>query len=418
MIGRRILDRYRLDELLARGGTAEVWRAFDERLARPVAVKLLHPHLLPDEVSRQRLAAEARAVASLSHPSIVSVYDVDPDGEAPALVMELVDGEPLSALIAREGALDARRVAAIAADIADALYLAHKRGIVHRDVKPGNILLAGDRARLVDFGIAHSLAESAARLTTAGSVIGTLRSMAPEQLAGGRIGPRTDLFGLGTVLFEMLSGRPPYATTSPVGLLEEQRDGPPVLTDVDPSLAELVRACLQPDPDRRPLHAGALASSLRNWLAGETQPAPMVAALPALDRGAVTQTFERPVAAAAPRPARRPAAWRRALGAASAVLLALAAGVVLIALIAIARPFSGGSLSSPTAAPTATPLPAPTPFDIEALPPPVQGEVRDWWERCDVEGDAPPVDLSGMNKHEAESALEPYVDACRDDDDD
>src|SRR5918997_2826533 len=196
-----VLDRYRLIERLAVGGSAEVWRAHDEQLDRPVAVKRLHPHLLPDTSSRQRLAAEARAAAGLSHPVIVDVYDVDSTGDSPALVMELVDGESLSARIDRDGPLPAGQAVAVTADVAEALYHAHQQGVIHRDVKPGNVLIGRDgRPRLVDFGIAHSLAGSAERLTLTGTVIGTLHSMAPEQLAAGPITPRTDLYGIGAVL--------------------------------------------------------------------------------------------------------------------------------------------------------------------------------------------------------------------------
>ena len=206
-----VLDRYRLVERVAVGGSAEVWRAHDEQLDRAVAVKRLHPHLLPDAVSRQRLAAEARAAAGLSHPAIVGIYDIDTTGDWPALVMELVDGESLAARLAREGPLPEREAAAIVTDIADGLYHAHKRGIVHRDVKPGNVLLDREgRARLADFGIARSLAESAERLTQTGSVMGTLRYMAPEQLTGGEIGQRTDLYGLGAVMHEAHTGEPPF----------------------------------------------------------------------------------------------------------------------------------------------------------------------------------------------------------------
>ena len=223
-----ILDRYRLLERLAVGGSAEVWRARDEQLERDVAVKRLHPHLMPDEASRRRLVAEARAAAGLAHPAIVEIYDVDDTGESPALVMELVDGESLATRIAREGPLPPPEAAAIAADIAEALFHAHQRGVIHRDVKPGNVLLSADgRTRLVDFGIAHSLAVASERLTMAGTVIGSLHSMAPEQLVGGPITPRTDLYGLGAVLHESLTGRPPYAESSPVALAEAQRAGPP-----------------------------------------------------------------------------------------------------------------------------------------------------------------------------------------------
>src|SRR5918992_121986 len=276
---RRVLNRYRLVERIALGGTAEVWRAHDEQLDRPVAVKRLHAHLLPDEPSRRRLAGEARAAASLTHPAILQIYDIDVTGEAAALVMELVEGESLAARIDREGALPERDAALIAADVADALFHAHQRGVIHRDVKPGNILLdEGGRAHLVDFGIARSLAESAEKLTLTGTVIGTLRYMAPEQLSGGKTGPRTDLFGLGAVLHEALTGQPPYRSASPVALAREQDGGPPEMPRVDPALAALTRASLASEPTARPLHAGAVATALREWLDGRPESAHAVAA--------------------------------------------------------------------------------------------------------------------------------------------
>ena len=269
-----ILDRYRLVERLASGGSAEVWRANDEQLGREVAVKRLHPHLVPDDASRKRLAAEARAVAGLSHPVIVGIYDVDAAGESPALVMELVDGESLAARIARTGPLSPSEGAVVAADVAEALFHAHQRGVIHRDVKPGNVLLSSDgRTRLVDFGIAHSLATASERLTLAGTVIGTLHAMAPEQLSGGPITPRTDLYGLGVVLHESLTAKPPYPASSPVALADAQHAGPPALDGVEPALAAVIAGCLAFDPADRPLHAGALASALRAWLAGDSAPA-------------------------------------------------------------------------------------------------------------------------------------------------
>ena len=182
---RLVLGRYRLLDQIAVGGTARVFRARDEQLDRDVAVKLLHPHLLPDDTARRRLAAEARAAAGLSHPGIATVYDVDTHPAAPAIVMELVDGEPLSARLAH-GPMPPGAVARLGTELADALLHAHRRGIVHRDVKPGNILLerGSGRARLVDFGIAHSLAAGAESLTQTGTALGTPRYMSPEQMAG------------------------------------------------------------------------------------------------------------------------------------------------------------------------------------------------------------------------------------------
>ena len=152
------------------------------------------------------------------------------------------------------------------ADVAEALYHAHQRGVIHRDVKPGNVLLAADgRTRLVDFGIAHSLATSAERLTLTGTVIGTLHAMSPEQLSDGPITPRTDLYGLGVVLAEALTGRQPYPASSPVALADAQRAGRPDLDGIDEALAAVVAGCLAYDPANRPLHAGALATAFAGW---------------------------------------------------------------------------------------------------------------------------------------------------------
>jgi eukaryotic-like serine/threonine-protein kinase len=260
----RIHGRYLLQERIALGGSAEVWRARDEELDRPVAVKLLHPHLVPNETARRRLAEEGRMAASLSHPAIVKVYEVQAEGETPALVMELIEGESLNVKLARDGPLTPTVAASIGADLADALAEAHRNGIIHRDVKPSNILIDQDgHAHLADFGIAHSLAPAAERLTLTGTVVGTLAYLSPEQLAGDKVGPRSDLYGLGVVLFEMLTGRPPFVATSLLALAEEQLAGPPRLPDVDPTLADITRACLSARPADRPPGASFVAAILR-----------------------------------------------------------------------------------------------------------------------------------------------------------
>ena len=386
-----VLDRYRLVERLAVGGSAEVWRAHDEQLDRAVAVKRLHPHLLPDAVSRQRLAAEARAAAGLSHPAIVGIYDIDTTGDWPALVMELVDGESLAARLARDGPLPEREAAAIAADIADGLYHAHKRGIVHRDVKPGNVLLdRSGRARLADFGIARSLAESAERLTQTGSVMGTLRYMAPEQLTGGEIGPRTDLYGLGAVLHEALTGEPPFPAGSPVGLVEAQRAGAPTVPAVDPALAAVVRACLAYDPADRPIHAGAIADALRAWLAGGPS-------------AAATQTMARPVLKPAVTPAERtgPPSGRR-------LAPALIAAVVLSALVVVALlAFGGPSVGLPNVGASPTPSTAPTPSPTPDWLPGLLDELA---QACGA--DAQPPDVSGLSEKEAKQAFDDAIAVC------
>ncbi|MDQ6683186.1 MAG: serine/threonine protein kinase, partial [Chloroflexota bacterium] len=316
-----VLGRYRLIELLARGGSADVWRGHDLRLARPVAIKLLHGHLLPDERSRRRLAAEARAVASLSHRSIVRVYDVDVVGERPAIILELVEGGTLAQRLERDGRIPARDAARIGADLADALFHAHKRGIVHRDLKPANVLLdAAGRAKLADFGIARLLGEAADRMTMTGTVIGTLRYMAPEQLAGDSVGPRADLFSLGVMLHEALAGQPPFPASTPLALAEQQAAGTPPLADVDPGLAAIVAAALAPDLAHRPRHAGEMAGALRAWLDGRTLPTTMTARVssivPALGRR------RGPTESRAERRRSGLPAW-----AAAALLVALVAGV-------------------------------------------------------------------------------------------
>ena len=432
-----ILGRYRLVERIAAGGTAEVWRADDEQLHRAVAVKRLHPHLLPDAPSRQRLVAEARAAAGLAHPVIVGIYDVDATGESPAIVMELVNGESLAARIERDGPLPEPDAARITADVADALYHAHQQGVVHRDVKPGNVLIAADgRTRLVDFGIAHSLAASTERLTLVGTVIGTLSAMAPEQLAGGPITPRTDLYGLGVILHEALLGRPPFPSASPVALADAQRAGPPAIDGVDPALAALVASCLAYDPAQRPLHAGALASALRSWLAGDPSAAATLAtAAPAvpsmIDTGAMTQVTPEPaqapalVGAAAPiaspstTPRRRSRAWP--LG----VVGALAALALIVALVlANARP-DGVTEISPTQAaseaPLATPSASPQPVASVPIERPgwlanlLEGLAEDCGEDVARQQEAA---LAAMSRRDARDAVDQLVEDCRGEDGD
>lgn len=420
-----ILARYRLLERLASGGSAEVWRAHDEQLDRAVAIKRLHPHLLPDETSRKRLAAEARAAAGLSHPVIVGVYDVDAEGDAPVIVMELVDGESLSARLARSGPLEEQVAAGVAADIAEALFHAHQRGVVHRDVKPGNVLLASDgRTRLVDFGIAHSLAEPAERLTLTGTVIGTMSAMAPEQLAGGVITPRTDLYGIGVVLHEALTGRPPYPASSPLALAEAQRDGPPPMAGVDADLAAIVAACLAVEPEDRPLHAGALATALRGWMTGD--PAAALAMTPtgthraAVDSGALTQVVPAAPARAATGARQADTTGRRdrlrliLLPGAAALL---AASVLLAAISGIGVPAVAEPTESTAATPAPTEVSTPAPTDV-STPGPTPVAMPEWAsklaekyaEECGTDLD--PALIAGMNKKQAEDALEPQIDAC------
>jgi serine/threonine-protein kinase len=423
-----VLNRYLLQKRIALGGSAEVWHARDRKLNRAVAVKRLHAHLLPDAASRRRLAAEARAASRLAHPGIVEIFDVDTEGEMPVLVMELVDGESLSARLDREGPLPADEATRIAADVGDALYHAHRQGIIHRDVKPGNVLLGRDGStRLVDFGIARSLAEAAERLTLDGSVVGTPRYMAPEQLTDGVIGPRTDLFGLGLLLHEMLTGRSPFRATTPLALAEEQAAGPPPLHGIEPPLAALIRACLEPDPEKRPVHAGAVASGLRAWLVGDPAPALAVAARqpvppapePSVDTQAVTQQMvavQPPVATLPPTaattapapPDPKPPSIRRRGPRRPVALAAALAAVALMALLTVA--FLDPSRQPTVAVPSSTPSVAPTPT------PPAEWLaelVQAYRDACGPrDADQVAIDLAAMTEEEARDHAEELIDGC------
>lgn len=387
-----MLGRYRLLDEVAVGGTARVHRARDEQLGREVAVKLLHPHLLPDERSRRRLEAEARAAARLSHPGIAAVYDVDPDPEAPALVMELVKGESLAARLARRGPLPAGEVARIGAEVADALYLAHRNGIVHRDVKPGNILLERDgRVRLIDFGIAQSLAPGTESLTQTGTTLGTPRYMSPEQMAGSPAGPRSDLWSLGVVLYEALAGRVPFDGPTPLAIARQQQAGPPALpAHVDPALASLVVACLAHRVEDRPIHAGAVAEVLRTGDSGSL-------AATTVTRLAPPAAELRPAEAAprAPRARRRSVPlWIGLVG---------AVGLALLGAALLAGPLREAADAPPSSSPTAEP----TPDWVTAL------------AAAHLDACGEPVDterLEGMSPDEAEAWVGELVADCLDDD--
>ena len=422
-----VADRYRLLERIATGGSAEVWRALDEQLGREVAVKRLHAHLLPDEASRKRLVAEARSAAGLSHPVIVAIYDVDAARDRPALVMEFVDGESLASRVERDGPLPPREAASIAADLAEGLYHAHQQGVVHRDVKPANVLLArGGRTRLVDFGIAHSLAKSAERLTLTGTVIGTLSAMAPEQLASGPITPRTDLYGLGVVLHYALLARNPYAAASPVALADAQRAGPPALESIEPALGAVIAGCMAYEPARRPVHAGAVAAALRDWIAGRASAALAMAPKergPSADTTALRPASSSvadpaPVAVEPPRSSRGPG--RRLLG-----LAGLAAGALLIAIVAAFvsnDPDGGGALST---APTSTVSPAQATPELTPSPSPTPAPALAGWaadlakkhlEDCGTELD--PSVIAGMDKKAAEDEVKRITQECKREDGD
>ncbi|GAB7028846.1 protein kinase [Streptomyces sp. NPDC021749] len=251
-------DRYRLLEVLGRGGMGEVWRAEDTALGREVAVKLLLDRkAVPDAVERFR--QEARTAAGLNHPHVLTIYDFGEHQDRCYLVMELVHGHSLRAeLAASGGPLRADEACRIAGQAAAGLAAAHRAGVVHRDIKPGNLLLAEDGVKVADFGIARATGPAACALTTTGQVLGTLAYLAPERVNGHPAGPGTDVYALGCVLYEMLCGRPPFATDDVPGVVAYQHVGaepvPPRQrgADVPSAMQDLVMQMLAKDPAERP----------------------------------------------------------------------------------------------------------------------------------------------------------------------
>ncbi|MGH9184049.1 MAG: protein kinase domain-containing protein [Acidimicrobiales bacterium] len=264
--GHVVAGRYRLVRELARGGMAQVWEAVDDVLTRPVAIKILAPTLASDETFVTRFRQEAVAAARLSHPHIVSIYDTCGGGEVEAIVMELVRGTTLRQLLDERAPLPVGRAVEIATQVADALGHAHDHGLVHRDIKPGNILLADDRVLVADFGIAKAAA-GAADLTDAGQVIGTARYLSPEQVHGGAVDARSDVYALGVVLYEMLCGCPPFggdsATAVAVARLTTDPAPPRQLrADLPIELDQVVRRALARQPEQRYATAAELEGAL------------------------------------------------------------------------------------------------------------------------------------------------------------
>ncbi len=269
--GTELGGRYRLEERLAGGGMGEVWRARDLVLQRAVAVKVLRREYADDARFLERFRSEARHMAALSHPGIAGVYDYGESDGAPYLVMELVEGEPLSALLAREQRLTPARVMQIVGETAFALQAAHEAGVIHRDVKPGNILVRTDGAvKVTDFGIAR--AAGASTLTQTGTVVGTAHYLSPEQAEGRPVTARSDVYALGVVAFECLSGERPFVADTPiaVAMSHVRATPPPLPPDVPQEVRDLVGRAMTKDAAARFHTAGELG---RAALALATEPA-------------------------------------------------------------------------------------------------------------------------------------------------
>ena len=270
MIGTKLSGRYRLEAKLGSGGMSTVYLARDETLDRPVAVKVMHREMSEQADQLERFRQEARAVAKISHPNVVAVIDAGEDGGHPYIVFEYVEGETLKQRINRDGALAPQEAIAYAIEIARGLSMAHARNMVHRDIKPQNILIdAEGRAKLTDFGISRQLEQDG--MTATGRVLGTTDYVAPEQAMGRKVDPRTDIYSLGVVLYEMLVGQVPFAADSQVGVAmkhvnEELPDVQRRRPEVSAAVALVVERATAKDPAERYQQVGEMIDDLETAL--------------------------------------------------------------------------------------------------------------------------------------------------------
>ncbi|HEY7854758.1 MAG TPA: serine/threonine-protein kinase [Aquiluna sp.] len=372
-VGQLYGDRYRLKLRIAIGGMGEVWQAEDELILRPVAIKILKEEYLSDPNFLERFRSEARSAALVEHEGIANVFDYGEDTGAAYLVMELVPGESLSRLLEREKRLPEDRVLDIMAQTSRALAAAHARGLVHRDIKPGNLLITPDgKVKITDFGIAR--VGDQVPLTKTGQVMGTVQYLAPEQATGKSSTPATDLYSLGVVSYEALAGRRPFTGENQMAIaMAHINEMPPALPEsIDPRVQNLVLSCLAKKPNQRPESATSLAiraeALLREKRKG-MKPSPVVETG---DDGPKTELF---TADTAPLP-RAPIVWPWI---ATLVLLGLTAVVVIVAIL------SDNNAEDIDITPSPTQTQEPTPTATEE-PEPEEQEARILLLRSDVIG--------------------------------
>lgn len=357
--GLLVAGRYRLEEIIATGGMGQVWRATDETLERPVAVKVLRPDTASEEGFLERFRAEAKHSAALQHPNIATVHDFGEGASSAYLVMELIDGRPLSEIIKERAPLPPEEVTEILYQAALALNAAHEAGVVHRDVKPANIVVdEHGYARLTDFGISRAIA--GAQLTQTGEVLGTPHYLAPEQAQGRPAGPASDLYALAVVGYELITGNRPFAGDSMIttALAHVSQPAPQLPPDVPDPLRTTVMAGLAKDPAHRPATGEAMAEALHlpvgtvpdGLVAGaESAVAPVVGGAglltpdPAAPTGGLSMGPQTPAAPASVATPPEPSALRRWLVPGAAVV----AAVVLIVVMAVSTSGRDGALPYP-----------------------------------------------------------------------
>lgn len=347
-------DRYELGEILGFGGMSEVHLARDVRLHRDVAVKVLRADLARDPSFYLRFRREAQNAAALNHPAIVAVYDTGeaetPNGPLPYIVMEYVDGVTLRDIVHTDGPIPPRRAIEIIADACQALNFSHQHGIIHRDVKPANIMISKNNAvKVMDFGIARALADTGNSVTQTAAVIGTAQYLSPEQARGETVDARSDVYSLGCVLYEILTGEPPFVGDSPVAVAYQHVREDPVPpsrrhADVTPELDAVVLKALAKNPDNRYQSAAEMRTDLIRVHSGQAPDAPkvltdaertsMLAAPPADRAGAATQDM----------PVPRPAGYNKQRNTSVARwLIAVAVLAVLTVVVTVAINMVGGN---------------------------------------------------------------------------
>ncbi|SEP12816.1 Stk1 family PASTA domain-containing Ser/Thr kinase [Trujillonella endophytica] len=357
-------ERYEIGGVLGRGGMAEVHRGRDTRLGREVAVKVLRSDLARDPSFQVRFRREAQAAASLNHPAIVAVYDTGedrtPTGNTPYIVMEYVEGETLRDVLRREGVLPPERAMSLAADICGALDFSHRNGIVHRDVKPGNVMITPAGAvKVMDFGIARAVSDSAATMTSTAAVIGTAQYLSPEQARGEGVDARSDVYSLGCLLYELVTGAPPFTGDSPVSVAYQHvREDPRLPSSINPAIApeldSILLKAMSKNPANRYQSAAEMRNDLLRALAGQR-----VEATPVLGEAERTAV----IGAVPSGPGRRGDDWDDEDAAArrrrNRIIAAVVGVLVLIAaVVGIALALGSGDDEDPPAAATTVTVPA------------------------------------------------------------
>jgi serine/threonine-protein kinase len=344
-VGQIYGGRYKLISRIAIGGMGEVWQAHDQVILRDVAIKILKPEYLGDPGFLERFRTEARHAAKVNHDGIANVYDYGEDSGSAFLVMELVPGDSLAKILERDKSLPTDKVLDIVAQTARALFAAHEEGMVHRDIKPGNLLITPDgHVKITDFGIAR-VADQVS-LTATGQVMGTVQYLAPEQATGKQASPSTDIYSLGIVAYEALAGKRPFTGESQMAIAMAQinETPPPLPSNIDQRVQNLILGCLAKKPNQRPESAMVLAQraeSLMSYSPTRAVNTKVIAQANLTDKTTLIPTFEEPKA-------KKPIVWP---------WIALI-GLVAVSAVAIVAAIVIGAMTQQQPTPTFTPLPS------------------------------------------------------------